>query len=336
MNKLCFEVNNNHGCFAFPDAWFDSLLDEFEELLDAYDADEISERDYINGLKRLTRREPDFIDAYVHLAYEFLEQNAPRKALNSALKGLAVGNRLIPEAFNGEITWIHPDNRPFLRALYAAILANIYLQRHQDAVILIDKILMYNPADNQGARWLLGSELLRAGDHERALHILEKYAVEFSPYWYELGLLYFLKGELVKAATAFRHGFAANTYIAEMLAGNLHPFPLAVWHHFSAGPDIAENYYETHCQLWGKYPEALRFINWLYNHSSVLSERAEFIRCAEELMKEDDFDECENILQHQQWLFERIDDTISEKIIQRCRNMRGEKVWPWMLPFQLG
>lgn len=105
---------------------------------------------YINRLRRLARQAPDFIDAHAHLAYVFLEQNAPRKALNAALKGLAAGNRLIPESFCGEIIWMPPENRPYLRALYAAILANVHLQRHQDAVMLTDKILAYNPEDNQG------------------------------------------------------------------------------------------------------------------------------------------------------------------------------------------
>ncbi|MGK3398362.1 tetratricopeptide repeat protein, partial [Escherichia coli] len=123
--KLRFEVNDNQGCFIFPETWFGSLLDEFEELIDAYDADEISETSYINKLRRLARQENDFIDVHAHLAYVFLEQNAPRKALNAALKGLAIGNRLIPEGFSGRIIWIHPDNRPFLRALYAAILASV-------------------------------------------------------------------------------------------------------------------------------------------------------------------------------------------------------------------
>ncbi|HAX2261672.1 TPA: tetratricopeptide repeat protein, partial [Escherichia coli] len=259
-DRLRFEVNDNRGCFVFPDAWFGSLLDEFDELIDAYDTDEISETNYINKLRRLARQEPDFIDIHAYLAYVFLEQNSPRKALNAALKGLAAGNRLIPEGFSGRIIWIHPDNRPFLRALYAAILANVHLQRHQDTIMLIDKILAYNPEDNQGARWLLGPELLRAGDHEQAHHVLKEHADEFSPYWYELGLLHFLNGEHVKAATAFRHGFATNTYIAEILCGNLHPFPLAVWHNFSGGPDTAEDYYATYHPLWSEHPEALLFV----------------------------------------------------------------------------
>ncbi|MFS6853622.1 tetratricopeptide repeat protein, partial [Escherichia coli] len=216
---------------------------------------------------------------------------------------------------------------------YAAILANAHLRRHQDAIMLIEKILDYNPEDNHGARWLLGPELLRTGAHEQARHILQEHADEFSPYWYELGLLHFLNGELVKAATAFRRGFAANTYIAEILCGNLHPFPLAVWHNFSGGPDTAEDYYATYHPLWGQYPEALLFVNWLYNHSSVLHERAEIIKCAEMLMQEDDFEICESILRQQEKLRERIDETLSEKIVQKCRNMNGEYVWPWILPF---
>ncbi|EJP0458787.1 bacterial transcriptional activator domain-containing protein, partial [Escherichia coli] len=188
-DRLRFEVNNNQGRFVFPDTWFGPLLGEFEEVLDAYDTDEISETSYINKLRRLAQQEPDFIDIHAHLAYAFLEQNAPRKALNATLKGLAAGNRLIPESFSGEIIWMHPENRPYLRALYAAILANVHLQRHQDAIMLIEKILAYNPEDNQGTRWLLGSELLRTGDHERAFRVLNEYADEFSPYWYELGLL---------------------------------------------------------------------------------------------------------------------------------------------------
>ncbi|EMQ1697064.1 tetratricopeptide repeat protein, partial [Escherichia coli] len=102
---------------------------------------------------------------------------------------------------------------------------------------------------------------------------------------------------------------------------------------FSGSLDTAEDYYATYSPLWGQYPEALLFVNWLYNHSSVLHERAEIIKCAEMLMQEDDFEICESILRQQEKLRERIDETLSEKIVQKCRNMNGEYVWPWILPF---
>ncbi|EFH5161684.1 tetratricopeptide repeat protein, partial [Escherichia coli] len=51
-DRLRFEVNDNQGRFVFPDTWFGPLLGEFEEVLDAYDTDEISETSYINKLRR--------------------------------------------------------------------------------------------------------------------------------------------------------------------------------------------------------------------------------------------------------------------------------------------
>lgn len=331
-DKLRFEVNDTQGRFIFPETWFNTLIDEFEELVEAYDAEKICGKNYISELQRLTEQVPDFIDAYAHLAYVFLEQNAPYQALDMALKGLAVGNRLITEGFNGEILWIYPENQPYLRALYATILANIHLQHHQDAVILTDKILTYNPEDNQAARWLLGQELLRAGERDRAFRVLTRYSDEFSPYWYELGFLLFLNGEFVTAATAFRHGFATNIYIADILCGNLHPFPLPLWHSFLGGPDIAEDYYATYGLFWGQYPEALLFVNWLYNQSSVLNERARIIKCAKALLREDDYEACEKILKEQKRLQDNIDDRISEKIVRKYRTLQGDEIWPWMLP----
>ncbi|EPF1631707.1 tetratricopeptide repeat protein, partial [Escherichia coli] len=79
--------------------------------------------------------------------------------------------------------------------------------------------------------------------------------------------------------------------------------------------------------------EALLFVNWLYNQSGVLSERAEFMKCAEMLLRADDQEMNESIFQQRELLRERIDETLSEKIVQKCRNMNGEYVWPWILPF---
>ncbi|PJW35414.1 hypothetical protein CWM42_15455 [Escherichia coli] len=40
-----------------------------------------------------------------------------------------------------------------------------------------------------------------------------------------------------------------------------------------------------------------------------------------------------SILRQQKLLRERIDETLSEEIVQKCRNINGEYVWPWILPF---
>lgn len=117
--------------------------------------------------------------------------------------------------------WYSRSSGICICALYAAILANVHLQRHQDAVILIDKILTYNPENNQGTRWLLGAELLRAGKHGRALYVLTGHVNEFPPYWYELALLHFMNEAYINAATAFRYGFLTSIYCWNALLESL-------------------------------------------------------------------------------------------------------------------
>lgn len=73
-DRLRFDVNDNQGRFVFPNTRFGPLLEEFEEVHDAYGTDEISETSYINKLRYLAQRKPDFIDIHAHLAYAFLEQ----------------------------------------------------------------------------------------------------------------------------------------------------------------------------------------------------------------------------------------------------------------------
>jgi len=142
-NRLRFEVQDDFGCFVYPDERFAPLLDEFDDLLDAHQSGEMNDKRYIAELNRLIGLEPDFIDLHAHLSFTFLEQDKPQKSLDAALTGLATGNRLIPEGFSGVIEWGYVENRPYLRALQGAMLAYVRLRRHKDAVTLIDKMLTY-------------------------------------------------------------------------------------------------------------------------------------------------------------------------------------------------
>lgn len=334
-NKLRFEIQEDFGCFVYPDERFAPLQDEFDYLLDARQSGEVNDKCYIAELNRLIGQEPDLIDLHAHLSFVFLEQDKPKKALDAALTGQAVGNRLIPESFSGIIEWGYVENRPYLRALQGAMLAYVRLRRHKDAVTLINKMLAYNPNDNQGSRYLLGSEVLRAGDKERAANIFDEYADDYPPYCYELALLHFFNKDWVKTATALRHGFSANSYIAEMLCGNLLPQPLAIWHRTNfAEPETATDYIEMYGGLWFRHPEALAFVRWLFNHSSIMAERASLMKCSEDLFSERDVDARRNILDRHQRLLNGIDHRLSTKIVKKVRNRQGLEIWPWMYTFR--
>lgn len=115
-----------------------------------------------------------FFDVHACIATHWHRQCKPKKALDAALLGLSISNRLIPEGFGGRIEWAHLDNRPYLRAMHVALLSYMRLRRHKDAVTLIELMLARNPNDNQGVRYLLGSEALRANDYDHARTLFEK------------------------------------------------------------------------------------------------------------------------------------------------------------------
>jgi tetratricopeptide (TPR) repeat protein len=171
---LTFEVlDAESGRFIYPDDIYDGLLAEFDSLLDDHGAGQLGDKAYLAALDRLLTEASDFVDVYAHIASHWHRQGKPKKALDAALLGLRVSNRLIPEGFAGRIEWAHLNNRPYLRAMHIALLSYMRLRRHKDAVIFIELMLARNPNDNQGVCYLLGSEALRAGDHYRAQVALE-------------------------------------------------------------------------------------------------------------------------------------------------------------------
>jgi len=328
---LQFEVfDAESGAFAYPDDCYDGLLAEFDGLLDAHESGQLNDTRYVAALDRLLVEAPDFVDVHAHLASHWHRHGKPKKALDAALLGLSVSNRHIPESFNGRIEWGHLDNRPYLRAMHIALLSYMRLRRHKDAVTIIEIMLARNPADNQGVRFLLGSEALRAGDFVHARAVFEAEAPDYPPYYYELALCHMLRNDWVLAATALRRGFAANPYIAEVLAGNPNPAPLAIWHGTSmAEPESATGYIQMHGTYWHNQPDSFAFTRWLFNHPMVLAERAAFMECKEAVLWENDASTRVKTCERERHLMARIDDTLSAAIVTKRKNRRGQTVWPW-------
>lgn len=319
------------GAFLYPDDCYDGLLAEFDGLLDAHNSGELNDTRYLAALNRLLVEAPDFVDVHAHIASHLHRHGKPKKALDAALLGLSVSNRHIPEGFSGRIEWGHLDNRPYLRAMHIALLSYMRLRRHKDAVTIIELMLARNPADNQGVRFLLGSEALRAGDSDRARAVFEAEANGYPPYFYELALTHMLRNEWVSAATALRRGFAANPYIAELLGGNASPAPLAVWHGSSmAEPATACEYIQTYGMHWHNQPDSFVFTRWLFNHSKVLVERAEIMECKEAILWESDAATRRQFIERELLLIDSIDDTLSAAIVTKRKDRRGQTMWPWV------
>lgn len=215
--------------------------------------------------------------------------------------------------------------------MHGAVLGTLRLHRHKDAAALIDRMLAFNPNDNQGVRFLLGSELIRCGEAERAKAVIEAECGNYPPYHYELALLHLQAGEWVQAATALRRGFFANAYIAEVLCGTAEPMPLAIWHGSNlAEPETARDYVSSYGALWSRRPDFVAFVRWLFQHSKVLAERAAVLACREELCWEREFNARSDLVDQLECLQATIDDTLSKALVVQQPDRKGQPIWPWM------
>jgi len=167
--QVSFKIfDDKQGGFDCSGPAYERALEMLDTALDMHQSGEWTDKKYVAELARLVEAEPDVMDGHAHLAFALHEQGKPRKALEQALQALAIGERVIPKGFTGRIEWGYLDNRPFLRAMHGAALCYTSLRKRRDAAAMMEQLLPYNPNDNQGIRYLIGSEYLRSGDLEKA------------------------------------------------------------------------------------------------------------------------------------------------------------------------
>lgn len=332
---LQFLVRQDGASGVFrPSADTASLEPAFDSLLMQRDAG-LDDAEYTARLRAVCTQAPGFLDAHAHLAFLLFEQGRADQAWAVASQALTLAESCIPDGFHGQVPWDDLENRPYLRVLQAGALAAIGLQQHADALALIQRMLARNPQDQQGARFLLGSEYLRLGQHEPARDCFIRQRDDHPSYCYELALSHILCQQWVPAATALRRGIALNPYIAEILSGNAHPEPLAIWHGSALKlPDTAADYLNTYGALWHDTAGAAAFVRWLYQHPLVLRERADVLECREALRWEREGRQRDAwILRHRQTL-DAIDDTLSQRIVVQHRDHDGRQTYPWASALQ--
>lgn len=100
-------------------------------------------------------------DAHAHLG-NFAFDRWPNDALRHYEAGVRIGELSLGKSFVGALPWGFIDNRPFLRCLHGYGLCLWRLGRLEEAAAEFERMLRFNPVDNQGARFLLRA--VRAGE----------------------------------------------------------------------------------------------------------------------------------------------------------------------------
>ena len=103
-------------------------------------------------LKELLKADLRCLDAHAHLG-NLRFDNMPEAALRHYAVGIAIGELSLLPGFRDLLPWGLIDNRPFLRCLNGYGLCLWRLNRPQEALAVFERLLWFNPTDNQGARF---------------------------------------------------------------------------------------------------------------------------------------------------------------------------------------
>ena len=277
---ITIELNDFAAEFRYP-AQYDDVVEEFDDLLHRRQTGRLRESQYLGALKNLVERHPWFIDGHAHIGNALHEHGEFKRALLAYERGYGLGTAALPTGFTDHIPWGHLENRPFLRAAHGIALSQSKLGRHAESIEILEKMLMWNPEDDQGVRFLMGSEYLRVGEDEKAMSYFDA-GMGYPPYCYERALLLLCQERYVEAATSLRLGFVNNGYIAEALCGNSQPLPISIWHGTSwSEPELAIDYALDQGRLWHQTRNAIAFLRWLHMHPRVMAERADILQWRE-------------------------------------------------------
>jgi hypothetical protein len=323
----------------FSRDWQDE--EALDVLIDKLEAGQLSHKQALMQARKLEATTPYKLEIQNFIANRLWALGLQDEATEVYERAYKQALAHIPKGFKGQITWGEVDNRPFLRLAHGTLLG---LMRRRDkakggdaAMALAKQMLAWCPMDNIGVRFLLGDIALLQGDHKAAMKEYLNGAPnspEFHPNaWYQAALIAFREGDYVAACTYLRKGIAANVYIAEGLTGRTALTEHSVLSTQSSalnpvhGPEWAADYLESAACDWT--PEEIDFVDWVFNASPVLKERAEMMALHEGMTYEREPEKRAPYARQSSDFIDRITDSLSKKIVRNVKNRWGLEIWPW-------
>ena len=231
-----------------------SLLEAAEDADDSQTAIELAEKilalDSNNVRAWLVRAEAETEDVSLAL-------NAYRRAAEAGRIELGGEEFFLEE--EGRF-WEILESRPYMRARLGEALCLYEQGLAEETTAVLREMLRLNPADDQGARYILLTTLLELNLPDEALDLIEDYKGDTSPVWlYGKALADFVNLGPEMARPSRQRAVDAWPNVAAYLAQTM-PLP-------DGDPDepYAEADDEALCALemrtaWGQYPKAL---GWL-------------------------------------------------------------------------
>lgn len=205
---------------------------------------------------------PYCADAHVILAGG--EKPDSDKALAHWQAGVAAGKAALGRDFDGYLGefWGFLETRPYMRSLFGLAWALWLRGERNDAIANLQAMLVLNPNDNQGVRYILAAWLIET-DGDAALEaLLKAYKGDDMAVWsWTKALASFRRrGNLAASRTALRKATASNAFVAAYLLGE-RPLPKSKPMFLSPGQaDEAAYYAQQFGQGWRSSNGALEWL----------------------------------------------------------------------------
>lgn len=297
-------------------------------LIEQANAGQISPKQALTRARKLEAVHPDNLEIQNFIANQLWDLDLREEAAQVHERAFNRAAALIAPHFKGEIPWGDLDNRSFLRLAHGTLLGFMHRRQGDKAMALARQLLAWCPMDNLGVRYLLGDIALLQGDRKAAMRAYLENAPESPALWYQAALIALREGDYVPACTYLRRGIADNPYIAEGLTGRTTLLEHHHWHASNVNrPDWAIDYLESPACDWT--PEERDFVDWVFNASPVLKERADRMALHETLSHERSGEKRAARVIEAMGFVDRITDAVSKKMVVKVCNRFGVEVWPW-------
>lgn len=211
--------------------------------------------------RRALSLNPDLSDAWLVLAdHEDNPQDALeiiRKAVDAAVRYM--GGPGVFQEYAGHF-WEFIETRPYMRAMHALAMELLEMDKNQEALQILDRMLELNPSDDMGVRYIYLVPLLKENRVEEARNFLSR-KPEKSTWWaYNRLLLHLMKsgtGKHPDYGRLLKEAADANPYVPVLLTNpELLPaeLPLA----YSPGdPAEAAYYVIEYIEFWENFEPVL-------------------------------------------------------------------------------
>jgi len=270
-----FKDNGNLD-YPYPDA--QEIVYDGWELLDS------DPREAAKYFKKALQLDPDLPDAYNGLAELALSrgrieeaERLYKTAYEKAVQRLGTED---PRAF---AWWLDLSTRPYMRARQGLGLLYQMLGRYDEAIKEFKELLLRNPNDNQGVRYLIAPAYLLKGDIEGAIREFEWYQKHYGEdlplpdFCLNWALALFLAGRYEEAAAKIRSTIFLNPYLIPLVLGQ-EPEVLPIWHWINTmGLDYAEECLDWYEELWLENGEALSFLSFVWEDPAIRRDYKDWI-----------------------------------------------------------